>query len=153
MGVGAVDPLTDVSAENFSRLVSDLAALAHTAPFAVITYLTNDTSPAAPTIETVYMMTDVRTSSYEGDAAPAGFPSATRNNHGDVTFTFSSSYNDDYGVAGALSLRHATATAHDTTDEHKVCVSSIPSSVTARVKVFDDSAVRVQDVRVTVVIY
>lgn len=109
LGGGVIDATTDVGAEDFSRLVSDLAAAVRTAPMAVITFLNSDTSPAAPTVETIQMMTGVRLVSYAGDAAPTGFPSAARNGTGDVTFTFSASYLDEYGVAGTFAINAAEA--------------------------------------------
>src|SRR5688500_11807960 len=73
---GAINALTDVDAEEYTRATADLAAVVRTAPFAIITYLNNDTGLAAPTIESALMMTGVRLVSYPGDSAPAGFPSA-----------------------------------------------------------------------------
>ncbi len=110
---GVVNPRTDVGAEGFSRMVGDMAAVARTAAFAVITYLNNDTSPGDPTIESVLMMTGVRlTSSYVGTVAPTGFPSATRNGPGDVTFTLASSYDDEYSVSAVFTVARARASAH-----------------------------------------
>jgi hypothetical protein len=46
-------------------------------------------------------MTGVQLTSYAGDTPPSGFPSASRNGNGDITFTFAASYLDEYGVSGA----------------------------------------------------
>jgi hypothetical protein len=112
---GAIDALTDVSAEEFVRMTADLAATVRTAPFAIITFLNNDTSPAAPTIEKVLMMTGVRLTSYAGDSPPSGFPSAARSGTGLVVFTFEASYLDEYGISGAFVPAGALATPHGTT--------------------------------------
>lgn len=111
---GVINARTDVGAEEFVRLCEDVAVCARTAPFAVITYTCNDSSPAAPTIHSVYMMTGVRTADYAGGSPPTGFPSATRNGNGNVTFSFASSYTDAYGVSSALTIRHAEAGGHGT---------------------------------------
>ena len=110
---GVVNPRTDVGAEGFSRMTGDMAAVARTAAFLVLTYLNDDTTPAAPTIESVLMMTGVRlSSSYPGNVAPTGFPSAVRNGAGDVTFTLDSSYDDEYGVAAPFTVTRARTSAH-----------------------------------------
>jgi hypothetical protein len=109
---GVIDALTDVGAEALCRLAADLEAVTRTCPFATITYLTRDASPGAPTIETAFLMTGIRTTSYFGDAAPSGFPGAARNGNTDVTFTFASSYSDPYSISGAFAPKHATACVH-----------------------------------------
>ena len=109
LGQGSIDSLTDISAEEYSRLVADFSAVVRVTPFLTLTFQCNDSSPAAPTILTASGMLGQRTTSYAGGAAPAGFPSAARNGDGDVTFTFASSYNDDYAVAGSFALAHPRA--------------------------------------------
>lgn len=148
---GAIDALTDVDAEQFARMTADLAALTRTAPFAVIRLLCNDSSPAAPTIEFVHMMTGVRLTSYAGGSAPTGFPSATRNGNSDVTLTFASSYNDSYSVAGTLSISHVLPTVIGTT----VCraVASIPTSTTVRVKAFDAADAAISGARIDLMVW
>lgn len=146
MGLGVVNALTDVGAEDFCRMCSDLAALVRVAPMWVITYLCNDTSPAAPTIEVANGMTGVRIVSYAGNAAPTGFPSAARNGNGDVTFTFSSSYLDEYGVSGAWAPQTVTTCVSGTAA--RVAVWAISGS-TVRVRVFSDAGTAVSDPRVT----
>lgn len=137
LSVGVVDAQTDVGAEEIARLSADLSALANTSPFAVITYLNNDASPAAPTILKVYGQIGVITSSYSGNAPPTGFPSAVRNGNDDVTFTFASSYTDPYGVSGSFApmgviLGIAGSSARVATYEQ-------PTSTTVRVHVFHSS--------------
>ena len=146
LGRGAIDALTDVGAEEFSRMVADAAAATRTAPFAVITYSCNDTSPDAPTVEFVYMMTGIRTVSYEGDAPPSGFPSAARNGDGDVTFTFASSYSDEYGIAGAFAPRHAIAGLAGQSPGG--AVTEVVAQ-TVRIRVFSDAGAAIADPRVT----
>ena len=128
-------------------MVSDLAAAARTAPFAVITFLTNDSAPAAPTVEFVAMMTGVTSASYAGGSPPTGFPSAARNGNGDVTFTFSASYTDEYGVSGAFVPRHVSATLHGSSAGS---VSVEISGSTVRLRAFSDAGAAMQNVRVTV---
>ena len=142
---GVIDALTDVGAEAICRMAADLEAIARTAPFATITYLNNDGTPAAPTIETVHMMTGVRLTSYAGDAAPTGFPSAERNGAGDVTFTFLTSYNDPYAVAGTFAPKHAVGSIHGTTAGDPVFVIS---ALTVRVRAFNGASA-LSDKRVT----
>lgn len=146
---GAIDALTDVGAEALCRLAADLEAVSRTAPFAVITYLNNDGSPAVPTIECVYGMIGVRTTSYAGDAAPAGFPSAARNGAGDVTFTFASSYSDAYAVAGTYAPKHAIGTVHGTTAGEPVVVIS---ALTIRVRAFNGASA-LSDKRITLSVW
>lgn len=112
---GAIDPLTDVDASEYSRLVGDLAALGRTAPFCILHFTCSDTSPAAPTVHWCSMMTGVRTTSYVASSPPSGFPSATRLSDGQVRFTFASSYLDEYGVSGAFAPTMADGTLASTT--------------------------------------
>lgn len=107
---GAINPLTDVSAEEFSRMVADQAAAVRTADFAVILVECNDGATADPTIHWASLMTGVRSTSYEGDAAPAGFPACERISNGVIRFTFDSSYEDEYGVSAAFAPASARAT-------------------------------------------
>lgn len=147
---GSIDPTTDISAEEHARLAADMEAVARTCPFAVITYLNNDSSPAAPTIQSVYMMTGVRSTTYAGDAAPTGFPSAARNGTGDVTFTFDSSYTDPYSVSGAFSISHVGTGVQSTTAA--TAVPEIATSTTVRVRCFA-AGVATGDKRVTIEVW
>ncbi len=110
-----VNPRTDIGAEGFTRMTSDLAAAVRTVPFATITCTCNDTSPAAPTVQSVHMQTGVTAVPYAGASPPTGFPTFARTGTGAFTCTFSSSYNDAYGVAGSFGITHAEATGHGTT--------------------------------------
>jgi hypothetical protein len=149
MNVGAVNARTDVSAAEFSRMVSDVAAVAHTAPMWVLTVLCNDGSPAAPTVEVALGMTGVRMTSYAGASPPSGFPTLARNGDGDFTITFDATYSDDYGVAGAWVPLNATATVQASTAVHRLATTIISGS-TVRVRIFNDSGSAVADQRVSV---
>ena len=149
-GMGAINPLTDISAAEESRLYSDVAAMVRTAPFCVALIQCNDSSPAAPTVEVIDMMTGVRTTSYEGDAAPAGFPSVARNGDGDFTITFDASYDDEYSVAGAYAPQTAEATPNMSDANQATCTIS---GQTVVVRVWDDAGVAVADALVTVEIH
>jgi hypothetical protein len=136
LGQGAIDALTDVSAEEFSRLAADLAAIMRTAPFGSYEFLCNDSVPAAPTITAVNSMIGIRTTSYAGDAAPAGFPSAVRNGDGDVTFTWDATCTDPYGVVGNFGVTNPYGSA--TTgggSVAKVKLTYTPGGLTLRIQV------------------
>lgn len=89
--IGTVNPRTDLSAENVCRIATDLAAVARTTPFAVMTFDCNDTVPAAPSIVSYYAMA-------------GSSPTGVRNGTGDVTFTWQNSYTDDYGISGNMNI-------------------------------------------------
>lgn len=135
---GATDPTTDVTAEQFSRLVEDVAQLARVAEFVTMVVQCNDASPAAPTIVSRNQL---------AGAAPSG----ARNGNGDVTFTFASSYLDAYGVSGALNITaaHATiqgATAGDANPE-------IVSATVVRVRCVNTSGAAMSGPRFTLSIW
>lgn len=112
---GAVDPLTDVTAEQLSRLAADLASAVRTCPFCVLTFLADDTGAGPPTVEYVNLMTGVSAASYTGDNPPAGFPTVERSSDGIHVITLDSSYTDPYGVAGTFIPRQATASPEGST--------------------------------------
>lgn len=147
---GVVDPLTDVGAQGICAIARDLTAASRTADFAEITYTNSDGSPAAPTVHAAHMMTGVRVTSYLASSPPTGFPSAARNGTGDVTFTFSASYLDDYGVSGALGIQHASANVHGSA----ACFATteIVTSTTVRVRVFLHDGTASADKKVTLTV-
>ena len=149
LGGGVIDATTDVGAEDFSRMVADLAAVVRAAPMWVLTYLNMDASPAAPTIQVAHGMTGVRLLSYVGSSAPVGFPSAVRNGVGDVTFTFSGTYLDEYGVSGTFAVANAEASCNST--GAYIAVAQIVSATTVRVRCFSGGSA-VSDQRVTLVV-
>lgn len=152
-GVGVVNPKTDVGAEAFTRLVCDVAALTRVAPFAVITLLMDDVTPANPTVETCELMTGVRSSSYAGGSPPSGFPTVTRIADGRARVQFSSSYTDPYGVSGALTILSAKATAQDTVSTNATAVAD---AANYRVDVYawtSSTGAAATSKRVTVTVY
>lgn len=149
LGRGAIDAQTDVAAEEFSRMVADLAAAVRGAQFMVARVRCNDTSPAAPTIEWISMMTGVLQTGYAGGSPPAGFPSWARNGNGAVTATFLSSYNDEYGQPGAYAPQAAEATAATASR----IASAIVSGLTVRVDVVTDAGAAATDPVFTLVVW
>jgi hypothetical protein len=147
-GQGAINPYTDVSAAEFSRMVSDVAAVVRTAAIGVLTVQCNDSSPAAPTVESINMMTGVLPAGYEGDAAPSGFPSLARDGDGHFTITMPSPLTDDYGVSAAVAIQNAMGTAHATSAAIVTC--EITSATTIVVRVFTDTGGAIADALVTV---
>ena len=135
LGQGSIDALTDVSAEQFSRMTGDLAAIMRTAPFLTLTYTCDDTTPAAPTVSVASGMLGYRNTPYAGGSPPPGFPSLARNGDGDVTLTFASSYMDPYGKAGTLVLQHPRACLVDLTAGGVGC--QVVTATTLRVKAVD----------------
>lgn len=131
---GVVNPRTDVGAEGFSRLASDVAAVVRTAEFCVMQVLC-DVSGTTTTVESCRMMTGITAASYLGTAPPTGFPAVTRNGSGDVSVTFSSTYSDEYGVAGGLVLIEPIASLIYTAGG--VAVPELVSDYVVRVRCFD----------------
>jgi len=131
-GQGAVNAESDVDAQGFCRLAEDLSECIRTAAFSVLSWTCNDTAPAAPTITAVNQMTGYSTT-YEGDAAPSGYPSGARNGNGDCTFTFPAIPTDAYGVSEALTLNHALPGSRT----QGVTGTSVISGVTVRVRLID----------------
>lgn len=140
---GKIDSLTDVGAEEFSRMAGDLASVAATAPFLTMTFTCNDSGTAAPTINVVHSMTGVLATGYAGGSPPSGFPSAARNGNGDVTFTFASSYTDQYGSVGAFVAQHPRGSIVATTPAIVVC--KVLTATTVQVKAFDTSGAAISN--------
>jgi hypothetical protein len=134
MSQGVVNGRTDVGAEAFARMAADLEAVVRTADFSSLRVVCNDTVPAAPTIFVAYQMNGVREISYAGDAAPAGFPSGTRNGNSDVTLTWASSYTDAYGVSGDVNIKQAFPSP--ITNQSLNSVYELPSAVSVRVRTY-----------------
>lgn len=148
---GAIDALTDVDAEQFARLTADAAAIARVTPFCTLTLTCEDSDPGAPTITYVHMATGVRLVSYDGGAAPTGFPSASRNGTGDVTVTFASTYSDAYGVSGAFSISHAKACVVHTAVAR--AVAQVATSTTVRLRAFDASDAALSNATMTLTVW
>lgn len=105
----AVNPLTDVTAEEFIRLCADVAGLASVAPFAILTLTCNDATTEDPTVNSAFQSNGVSLNGYAGGFPPTGFPTCTRVSDGKVQVQWSQSQSDDYGVAYDLDLYHAHA--------------------------------------------
>lgn len=142
--VGTVNPRTDLSAENLCRIAADLAAVARTSPFSVMTFTCDDTTPGAPVVGSYFAM---------AGSAPTG----TRNGNGDVTFAWSDSYLDDYGVSGLANIRAAVATPHTTgVISWTASVQLIDADAdgnfdTVRVRVYDETNTAVPNAKVTLI--
>lgn len=144
--VGTVNPRTDLSAENLCRMAADLAAVARTAPFATMTFQCQDSAPSDPDIEKYYSMA-------------GGQPTGTRNGVGEVLFTWSPSYTDDYGVSGNVNIIGAIATAHATAPGAIFATVQLGDTNadgrndTVYVYVYDFAANPVVDARVTLTVW
>lgn len=142
--VGTVNPRTDVSAENICRMAADLAAVARVSPFSVMTFTCDDTTPGAPVVNSYFAMA-------------GGAPTGTRNGNGDVTFAWSDSYLDDYGVSGTANILGAVATAHTAgVVTWAVSVQRIDADAdgifdSLRVRVYDETNTAVPNAKVTLI--
>jgi hypothetical protein len=94
LGGNAFDGLT---AEQHARVAADLKAVVQTAPFAVLTFDTESTTPIA------YL-------AQHGTGVLAA-PTLTLLGPGDVRVTWAASYLDEYDNAYAPNITHAQATA------------------------------------------
>lgn len=95
---GAVNPLTDVTAKQFTRLAADVAAMGRTVEFATITY--HDVTATGTVVLDAY------------DGMAGAVPTLFYAGPGHVTITWAASYTDDYGVAADIDLRHAGQSVH-----------------------------------------
>lgn len=96
---GATDGLT---AEQHARLAADLVACVRTVPFAWVTY----TASATPTIHAYNGMNGV---------GVAHNPAPTFNGTGDVTITWSPSFDDPYDTGEPVNINFAKASCHGAT--------------------------------------
>lgn len=147
---GVINPKTDVGAEAFARITADLASLGRTAPFAVFQIQCDDTTPAAPTVTWVTMMTGTRSASYLGSAPPTGFPSVARNGNSDFTITFAASYTDPYGVTGAFVAKGARSQLNG--DTAGIATASVVTATTVRVRAFVAAGTAMSNALVTVTV-
>ena len=143
--VGTINPRTDLSAENICRMAADLAAVARTAPFAVITFTCNDAVPAAPTISSYYAMA-------------GSSPTGSRNGDGNVTFDWENSYTDDYGISATANIVAATVTVHTAPGiAAYACVQLLSSggTISDQVKAlaFDSFGVALPDAKMTLSVW
>jgi len=144
MAQGVTDPTSDVSAEQFSRLVEDTAQIGRTASFATLTYQCNDSSPAIPTIL-----------SYTGMAGSA--PTPTRNGNGDVTWNWEASYTDSYGVSAPFNIGHARASVQSSSAaaaNHAVSDANVDGlNETVRVVARTSANAAIPDAVVTLIVW
>ncbi len=152
MGQGVVNPQTDISAAEFRRLAADLAAVARTAPFAVVYLTCDDTTPADPTVNRVRQMTGVTSTSYAGASPPTGMPTVTREGDGDVTLEWEASYSDDAGVSSDINIRFAMANVAE--DGDYTATVELVDERTVRVRAFElPSGDPAEDVEIVVEVY
>lgn len=148
---GAIDALTDVDAAQFSRLAADVAALQRVMPFCTMTFLCSDSSPAAPTVEYVHMQTGNTSIAYLGSAPTTGFPSLARNDNGDVSITFASTYSDPYGVSGTFAITSAIPSLIGSTAGE--VVAEVVSSTVLRIRAYSTAGVLLVNPRITVSVW
>lgn len=152
-GQGVVNPKTDISAAQFARLCADVAANSRTAPFSVVTLTCNDSSPAAPTVSYVNQMdVGISATSYAGDSPPSGFPTCTRVSDGKVQIAWPALPADDFGVTGALVIRHVTGNIINYPSGYSTLLIVQVDDTTWTFEAYDLSAV-IPDVAMTVEVW
>ena len=152
MARGIINPKTDVGADAIMRLSDHLSSAVRTASTLKITYTNNDSSPAAPSVNSIVLQTGIDLDGYvDGSSPPSGFPSFARNGTGDITLTVASSYTDAYGVSGAFAIHGAEATVNGSGN---VNASAVWTATTVRVRVYTaDTGAALADQQVTVDIW
>lgn len=152
LGEGAINAKTDVAAEEFSRMVADAAAMARTAPFMVAMFSCDDSTPGAPLVEYVAMMTGIQTTWYTGDAPPTGFPLFERVSDGIITITFASTYTDEYGVVGDFTPRIAQASARGSGTPFRTARASASGQV-VQIAIVDGAGTPIANAPASIVVY
>lgn len=141
---GSVNAQTDISAEEYVRVCADLDAIGRVSPFAMIHYTNNDTVPAVPTVNNY-------------DAMVGSAPTGVRNGDGDVTFTWSASYNDPYSQAGTIHIVSAVANVNSSAAEFCTVVPLDGDVDTrneqVRVRAFDAAGAAIQDADVMLIVW
>lgn len=143
MGQGAIDPTSDVTAEQFSRLVEDVAELGRVTEFATITFRCNDTVPGPPTIL-----------AYNGLAGAA--PTGSRIGNGHVSFAWPVEPEDAYGVEAFVNFMSAMGGPQGTPGGvYTEFLDSNADGLNERVNmlVFDASAAAIVDGVATVTVW
>ena len=141
---GAVNALTDISAEEYVRVTADLEAIGRTSPFAIMAYDNNDSPRAPPTIR-------------DYSAMSGSAPTAVSNANGDVTFSWNGSYLDSYSVSGDIHITAATANVNSSAAEFAT-VELIDSDANGRndqvrVRAFDQAGTPIVTAAVILVVY
>lgn len=120
LDIGKTDPLTDVAAEEFSRMVEVVQCVEKTAPFAVLTYRQLDGySPTLTYFNGFY-------------AEP---PLLTRISDGYVNVVFGPSYSDTYGVAASFAISNFDVTVQGIYVTAPVVQADISSGTQLLIKV------------------
>lgn len=111
LGIGVINPKTDVAASQFLRLVSDLSSCVRTLPLCTLT-ITGRGGALHPLVTSVLGMAwNYDGAGYSGDSPPAGYPSVTGTSTA-WTITFAAAYSDEFGVSGAIALRGIAAASN-----------------------------------------
>lgn len=151
-GVAALGGDTDLSAADFNRLPTDVAAVSRTIPFCVISYTGRESTADDPLVSYVALPTGVYVGEpYDGGNPPTGFPGVTISGDNAVV-TFDSSYSDAYGIAQAFSPTIARPSLNDLTAGLMVRVISI-SGQTVTTLVVDETPTAQQDIAVTLEVW
>ena len=151
LSIGPINPLTDVTAEAIMRMAQDLVCVTNTAAFAELTMQQDDSTPDDPTVTSARIMTAVATSSYAGDSPPTGFPTCIRQSDGVVRITFSSSYNDAYGVSGDLAIVAVVPSVCGSTAAY--CTWESINDYTIDINTWDAAGAAETDQKITVIVY
>lgn len=115
---GVTNAMTDLGAEEFSRMAADLSSCIRTAPFASL--VVNGVTEEVLNIQTQYgSLNEV----YDGYNPPFGFPTFIRNNDGYYTLEFPESATDDFGVVYPIDLRGIIAT--DATSASLISITQV----------------------------
>lgn len=99
-------------------------------------------------IEYAHTITGVRLVEFAGDAAPTGYPSASRNGDGDFTVTFPAAMTDAYGVSYALTIAHVKPGTPIATTVQRAVAERV-SATAIRVRVFDAADAAVPNARIS----
>jgi hypothetical protein len=149
LGLGKINPLTDVDAGDICRVAGDLTAVGRTAPFLSMTLTAQDTAVLAPLVHSVQIMSsDAYTVDYTGSSPPSGMPTVTRVSNGVILVTLASTYADDFGAVGTMTIEHAGGGAHGSV----MCTvqPDILTASTCRFYMFDAAGAALVDKKITV---
>jgi hypothetical protein len=142
-----VNPQTDVSAAQISRIAADLEAVARMADFCQIT-VTMGSGSEAPTVTECRMMTGIYDGAgYSGTSPPTGFPRVTGVSDGVVDITFSGAYYDAYSVASVFQPTFCGASI--VSNSASLAQSMTSGTDTVRICVVNTSGTGVADQTIT----
>lgn len=149
LGLGKINALTDVDAGDICRVAGDLTAVGRPAPFLSMTMTARDTGTLAPLVHSVQIMSsDAYNVDYTGSSPPAGMPTVTRVSNGVILVTLATTYADDFGAVGTLTLEHGGGGAHGSV----MCTvqPDILTANTCRFYMFDAAGAALIDKKITV---